>query len=323
MGMLVAGQWQVDDLRRSDAQGRFVRAETAFRDWVSADGHTGFPAQAGRYHLYISLACPWAHRTLIMRQLKGLQAAVGLSIVDWLLTADGWHFSQAPGAIPDSVNGAKFLREIYLKARPDYTGRVSVPVLWDQERGTIVNNESREILRMLDLEFDACASDRTSYAPPELRAQVDAMISANYETINNGVYRCGFARSQQAYDEAVTALFARLDECERLLARQRYLCGPRLTEADWCLFTTLVRFDAVYVTHFKCNLRRIADYPQLGNYLRDLYQVPGVKETVDFAHIKNHYFQSHTSINPTRIVPRGFLLDLYAPHDRQRAYGSG
>ncbi len=318
MGMLIEGKWQVDDPNRTDTAGRFVRRDTSFRHWLSADGSTGFKAEPGRYHLYVSLACPWAHRTLIMRALKGLEDALSISIVDLLLGADGWRFSTAPGAIPDPVNGAQFLREIYLKAQSDYTGRVSVPVLWDKTKRTIVNNESREIMRMLDLECDAFARNKTSYAPPELRPEVDRMIDFLFGNINNGVYRAGFARTQPAYDEAVKDVFAALERLEQGLGRQRYLCGSRVTEADWCLFTTLVRFDAVYHTHFKCNLKRIVDYPNLWGYLRELYQLPGVKPTVNFEHIKGHYFQSHRFINPFGIVPQGPLLDFDAPHLRDR-----
>jgi putative glutathione S-transferase len=318
MGRLIEGAWTKDDVVRTDAKGRFVRSDSVFRDWVTADGRSGYAAEAGRYHLYVSLACPWAHRTLIVRNLRGLDRAISLSVVDYFLGPEGWHFSDAPGAIPDPVHGARLLREVYVKASPGYTGRVTVPVLWDKRTGTIVNNESREIVRMFDTAFDAYAREGTGFLPAGREAEVDATIDANYAPINNGVYRAGFARSQEAYDEAVTELFAALDRCEAVLARRRYLCGDRITEADWCLFTTLVRFDAVYHTHFKCNLRRIADYPNLGNYLKDLYQVPGVAETVDFTHIKGHYFRSHTSINPSGIVPNGPLLDLATPHDRDR-----
>jgi putative glutathione S-transferase len=321
--MFIEGKWVADDPNRNDTAGRFVRRETVFRDRVTADGSSGFPAVVGRYHLYVSLACPWAHRTLILRTLKGLQDAISVSIVDWHLGPDGWHFSDQPGAIPDTVNGAQLLRDLYLKAKPDYTGRVSVPVLWDKQRGTIVNNESREIIRMFDTAFDAVAARRVSFLPTGQTAEVDAMIDANFTSINNGVYRAGFAKTQAAYDEAVKEVFAGLDRCEAILARRRYLCGHAITEADWCLFTTLVRFDAVYVTHFKCNLRRIVDYPNLWNYLKELYQVPGMAETVNFEHIKNHYFGSHVFLNPLGIVPAGPLLDLIAPHDRAgRSYAA-
>ena len=320
MGMLIDGKWTLDDVARTDPQGRFVRRPSDFRSRVTADGRSGFRAEAGRYHLYVSLACPWAHRTIIMRKLKGLEEAISLSVVDYLLGPDGWSFGDAGGPFADPVHGARLLRELYVKAQPGCTSRVTVPVLWDKRTGTIVNNESAEILRMLDTEFDACAGNRTSYVPPDLKARVDETIAANFHSINNGVYRTGFAKSQLAYDEAGTELFAALDRCEALLGRRRYLCGDRITEADWCLFTTLIRFDAVYVTHFKCNLRRIVDYPHLGNYLRELYQLPGVAETVNFTHIKHHYFRSHTHINPLGIVPQGPLLDLDQPHDRNRSY---
>ncbi len=318
MGLMIEGHWHMDDPARTDAAGRFVRRDTTFRKTISADGRSGFPAEAGRYHLYVSLACPWAHRTLILRKLKGLEQAISLSVVGYQMGDDGWVFDGAPGTLPDTVNGARLLREVYLKADPRYTGRVSVPVLWDKQTSTIVNNESREIVRMFDTELDAQAAHKRSYLPPDLKAQVDETITLNQEQINNGVYRCGFSKSQGAYDEAVGILFAALDRCEAILARQRYLCGDRITEADWCLFPTLVRFDPVYVTHFKCNLRRLVDYPNLWNYTRELYQVPGVAETVNLEHIKGHYFGSHRMINPTGIVPRGPLIDFTAPHDRGR-----
>lgn len=321
MGMLVEGKWQTDDVRYTDASGRFVRRDTTFRRWITADGSSGFPAEAGRYHLYVSLACPWAHRTLILRSLKGLEDAISLAVVDYHLGPEGWHFSDRPGAIPDTVLGARFLRDVYLKADPAFTGRVSVPVLWDTQQATIVNNESRDIVRMLDTEFDAVAKHPVSYLPAGRKDEVDAMIDANYSSINNGVYRAGFARTQAAYEEAARDVFMGLNRCEVLLERNRYLCGDRITEADWCLFTTLVRFDAVYVNHFKCNLRRIVDYRNLWNYLKDLYQVPGVAQTVNFEHIKGHYFGSHLFLNPTGIVPIGPQLNLEEPHDRaKRSY---
>jgi putative glutathione S-transferase len=318
MGIMIEGKWHIDDPARTDAAGRFVRRDTSFRNWVTADGKSGYPAEAGRYHLYVSLACPWAHRTLILRKVKGLEPAISLSVVSYVLGDDGWSFDNVPGTVPDSVNGARFLREVYLKADPAYTGRVSVPVLWDKRTGTIVNNESREIVRMFDTEFNALAANQRTLLPPELKAQVDETITINQEQINNGVYRCGFAKSQAAYDEAVGILFAALERCEAILGRQRYLCGERLTEADWCLFPTLARFDPVYVTHFKCNVRRIVDYPNLWNYTKELYQLPGVAKTVNLEHIKRHYFGSHPFINPTGIVPQGPAIDFSAPHDRAR-----
>ena len=313
-GMMVEGEWKTERQWRSE-NGRFVRSTTSFRDWVTADGSSGFPAEAGRYHLYVAWACPWAHRTAILRKLKGLEEAIGLSAVGSFMGDEGWAFHDEPGAIPDTVNGAHYLREVYAKADPEYTGRVTTPVLWDKASGTIVNNESREIIRMLDTEFGELASG-PDYCPEDLRDEIDETISAIYEPINNGVYRSGFATSQEAYEEAVTELFDALDHWEGVLSTRRYLCGNRITEADWCLFPTLVRFDAVYHGHFKCNLRRIIDYPNLWGYLRDLYQQPGVAETVKMEHIKKHYYRSHESINPTRIVPKGPVLDFTEPHDR-------
>ncbi len=321
MGMLVNGEWTTK-WYEPDKEGHFVRNDTRFRDRVTADGSSGFPAAAGRYHLYVSLACPWAHRTLIMRARKGLEKAISLSIVDPFMGDDGWSFSEFPGSISDSVNDARFLREIYQKADPEYTGRVTVPVLWDRETETIVNNESREILRMLDVAFDAFAEHPEVHDVwPEMEAEIDATITALYKPINNGVYRAGFAVSQRAYDEAAGELFRALDGWDAVLGRQRYLTGNRISEADWCFFTTLLRFDAVYYVHFKCNWKRIADYPNLSNYLRDLYQQPGVAGTVNLEHIKQHYYRSHPMINPHRIVPLGPQLDFAAPHDRDR-FGS-
>ena len=318
MGLLIGGKWQRDDAVGADVQGRFIRSESTFRRQISADGSTGFKAEPGRYHLYVALSCPWAHRTLIMRKLKGLEDAVSLSVVDSMAGAEGWRFSTSPGTIPDTVYGAEFLWQVYVKAQPDYTGRVTVPVLWDKRTNSLVNNESREILRMFDVEFDAFAKNPTSYAPEDLRVQADELITANYVPINNGVYRAGFAKSQAAHEESVRGLFAALDRCEATLARRRYLCGDRITEADWCLFTTLVRFDSVYYTLFKCNLRRIVDYPNLWNYTKELYQVPGVAETTDFRHIKEGYFGGMTFLNPSGIVPLGPLLDFRTSHDRAR-----
>lgn len=318
MGHLERGRWVTDEWKR-DEEGRFVRSETSFRNWVRADGSTGFTPDPGRYHLYVSLACPWAHRTLIARSLKGLREVIGVSIVDPFMGEDGWRFSEAPDAIPDTLLGKKFLREVYTEADPHYTGRVTVPVLWDKKRHTICNNESREILRMLDHEFNAIAENPDlDLAPPELVKRVDATIDEIYGPINNGVYRCGFATTQKAYDEAVEELFTALGRQESLLAGRRYLCGNRLTEADICMFTTLVRFDPVYHYHFKCNIRRIRDFPNLWNYLKDVYQTPGVAETVNLQHIRIHYYTSHEKVNPTRIVPAGPLIDYTEPHDRER-----
>ncbi len=315
MGQFIEGKWTTEWYQPDD-KGRFQRPQTKFHDRITADGASGFKAEAGRYHLYVSLACPWAHRTLILRKLKKLEDAISISVVDHFMADDGWEFTDNPGCIPDSVNQKQFLREIYLLASPNYTGRVTVPVLWDKQTGVIVNNESREIIRMLDTEFDAIGDSSVSFYPETLRKLVDETIDAIYEPINNGVYRSGFAVSQEAYTEAVTELFSGLDHWEQVLGRQRYLCGTVITEADWCLFTTLMRFDSVYVGHFKCNVQRIVDYPNLWNYLKELYQVPGVAETVNMDHIKNHYYQSHESINPTRIVPKGPVIDFGESHNR-------
>lgn len=317
MGRLVDGKWTTE-WYGSDAQGRFQRDPTRFHDRVTADGSSGFAAAAGRYHLYVSWACPWAHRTLIARELKQLNGVIGISVVDPWMGDDGWQFSEAPGATRDSVNGARCLWEIYVKARPGYTGRVTVPVLWDKQTGTIVNNESREILRMLDCEFEAFADRSLTLCPAELQPSIDAEIDALYDPINNGVYRAGFATRQGAYDEAVEQLFAALDRYEERLSRQRYLCGDVLTEADVCLFTTLLRFDPVYHYHFKCNLERLRDYPNLWNYTKDIYQFRNIRETCNLDHIKQHYFRSHPNINPTGIVPRGPRIDYDEPHDRAR-----
>ncbi|HXL68938.1 MAG TPA: glutathione S-transferase family protein [Xanthobacteraceae bacterium] len=324
MGMLVDGVWQERGYDTTSG-GRFQREPTRFHNWITPDGalgpsgEGGFAAAPGRYHLYISLACPWAHRTLIFRKLKKLEDAISLSIVDPVMREGGWRFSDAPAAIPDFVNGKEWLREIYLMTDPKFTGRVTVPVLWDKEKKTIVNNESSEIIRMLNSAFDAFTDAQEDYYPAPLRAEIDRINAFVYKNVNNGVYRAGFATTQAAYDEAFRHLFIALDEIERHLGTHRYLAGERITEADWRLFTTLVRFDAVYYSHFKCNLRRIADYANLSNYLRELYQWPGVRHTVSFDHIKTHYYASHRSINPTGIVPRGPALDYDAPHDRARS----
>ena len=322
MRALVDGVWQ--DEKITSEGGRFVRQPTRFRNWVTTDGgpgpsgEGGFAAEPGRYHLYVSLACPWAHRTLIFRKLKQLEDVVSVSGVSPMLGAQGWTFDEHEGSSGDAVNRARILADVYLVADPRYSGRVSVPVLWDKKRRTIVNNESAEIIRMFNSAFDAFTKVRHDFYPAELRAEIDRINERVYENINNGVYRTGFATTQEAYEEAFGALFAALDELETRLSRQRYLAGGKLTEADWRLFTTLVRFDAVYYSHFKCNLRRIIDYPNLSNYLRELYQVPCVAETVSMDHIKRHYYGSHRHINPTGIVPLGPQLDFAAPHDRER-----
>ncbi len=321
MGMMIDGEWVASEWEVNKT-GAFKRPVSSFRDRVTADGSSGFAAEAGRYHLYVSYACPWAHRTLIFRSLKKLEDAVSLSVVDHFLGEDGWEFTDHPGCIPDSVNGARYLREVYAKAKPDYTGRVTVPVLWDRERKTIVNNESAEIIRMFNAEFDGLGNDgggaALDFYPQDLRGEIDAINETVYERVNNGVYKCGFAVKQAPYEAAVEALFATLDDIEERLSRQRYLCGGRLSEADWRLFTTLLRFDPVYHGHFKCNVRRLADYANLWNYTRELYQVPGVAATCNLDHIKRHYYESHETVNPTRIVPKGPDIDFAAPHDRER-----
>ena len=324
MGLLVDGVWQDEQHSTRTLGGRFVRPTTRFRNWVTQDGSPGptgeggFAAARGRYHLYVALPCPWAHRTVIMRMLKGLEDVVSMSVLEPLYGPHGWRFGTSPGTSPDSVNGASELAEIYLRADPRYTGRVSVPGLWDRERRTIVNNESAEIIRMLNGAFGRFTNVRTDYYPPALREEIDRVNALVYENVNNGVYRAGFATAQEAYEEAFHAVFGALDELERRLSRQRYLVGADITEADWRLFTTLVRFDAVYYSHFKCNLRRIIDYPNLSNYLRDLYQQEGVAATVNMDHIKRHYYGSQRHVNPTGIVPLGPQLDFSAPHDRGR-----
>ncbi len=324
MGMLVDGVWSLEDRALSDPTGRFNRPSSVFRNWVTVDGAAGpsgvggFKAEPGRYHLYVSLACPWAHRTLLLRKMKGLEGMVGLSVVNWFMAENGWTFEDGPGVIADPVFHARYLHEIYAAAQPDYTGRVNVPVLLDRANGRIVNNESSEIIRMFNSAFDAFTDVRTDYYPAALRGEIDSINQRIYETVNNGVYRSGFATTRAAYEQAARALFETLDFLEDRLSRQRYLVGRQTTEADWRLFTTLVRFDAVYYSHFKCNLRRIVDYPNLGNYLLDLYQVPGVAETVSLDHIKRHYYGSHRNVNPTGIVPIGPILDFTRPHDRGR-----
>lgn len=321
MGRLVDGTWTTEGYN-ADAKGGFAREPTSFRDRVTADGSSGLPAVAGRYHLYVSLACPWAHRTLILRALKGLEDAITVSVVDPYMGENGWFFSDTPGSTRDEVNGAAFLWQVYVKAKPHATGRATVPILWDKERDTIVNNESREIVRMLDTQFDAVAKNRVTLYPERLGREIDAAIDGMYEAVNNGVYRAGFAFTQDAYGTAVTELFARLDRYEAVLEKQRYLCGDTLTEADVFLFTTLFRFDPVYYVHFKCNVRRISEYPALSAYLRDLYQTDGIAETCNLDHVKQHDYRSHPFLNPRGLVPKGPALALDAPHGRER-FGGG
>ncbi len=318
MGLLVEGKWQDKWYDTKSTGGRFVRRESQFREWITADGSSGFKAEPGRYHLYVSLACPWAHRTLLFRKLKKLEGMISLSIVDPLMEENGWEFSDYESSIEDSVNGSDYLHQIYTTAKPDYTGRVTVPVLWDKEKKTIVNNESSEIILMLNSEFDEFGNSTQDFYPPELRDEIDQINEVVYRNINNGVYKCGFATTQQAYEEAFNNLFSTLDQIESILSKKRYLVGDKLTLADWRLFTTLLRFDSVYYTHFKCNLRRIEEYPHISNYLRELYQYPGIQETANFKHIKEHYFKSHKTINPTGIVPSGPELDLSTPHNRSK-----
>jgi putative glutathione S-transferase len=315
MGYLLDGAWHDGWYDTAKTGGEFVRTETVFRDRITADGSSGPRAEAGRYHLYVSLACPWAHRTLIFRMLKRLKDAIFVSVVEPVMSEQGWAFSDA---FPDRVNGFSYLHQVYNRARSRYSGRVTVPVLWDRQRETIVNNESSEIIRMLNSEFGAVVPSGHDYYPPALRAWIDEINAVVYDNVNNGVYRCGFAGTQEAYEAAAKRLFDVLDMLEKRLSTARYLVDDTLTEADWRLFTTLVRFDAVYHGHFKCNLRRIEDYPNLSNYLRELYQVPGIAETVSFDHIKRHYYMSHEHINPSRIVPIGPLLDFERSHDRAR-----
>jgi putative glutathione S-transferase len=321
-GVFVDGVWRTQWYDSSASGGRFVPSEPIYRNWVTPDGSAGrsgeggFAAEADRYHLYVSLACPYAHRTLIFRKLKRLEDAISVSVLAPVMGERGWEFGDEPGTTPDTVNGVRELGEIYLLANPRYTGRVSVPVLWDKKRRTIVNNESPEIIRMLNSAFSAFTDDRADYYPAELRPEIDRVNERVYRDVNTGVYRAGFATAQDAYEEGCRDVFAALDWLEARLSDQRYLVGRRLTETDWRLFTSLLRFDAVYHGHFKCNLRRLADYRNLSGFARELYQIPGVAETVNMDHIKRHYYMSMTAINPSRIVPLGPQLDFAVRHDR-------
>jgi putative glutathione S-transferase len=309
-GYLQRGVWHTGWYDTSKTSGEFVRGVAGYRYWITADGASGFEAEPGRYHLYVSRACPWAHRTLIVRSLKRLEQAISLSVVEPVMGDNGWEFGSGPGCIPDTVNGLRYLHQVYTAADPAYTGRVTVPVLWDKRRRTIVNNESSEILRMLDGAFDAFTPVRENLYPQALRERIDEINALVYDNVNNGVYRCGFAGSQASYERAFERLFTTLDQLDEQLGRTRYLVGEARTEADWRLFTTLVRFDAVYYVHFKCNLRRIAEYPNLSRFVRELYRVPGVAQTVDMDHIKRHYYLSHRFLNPSGIVPKGPALGL-------------
>ncbi len=323
MGLLVDGQWHDEWYDTESNNGRFVRDASQFRNWVTPDGTVGptgsggFKAESSRYHLYVSYACPWAHRTLIFRKLKALEGHISVSVVNWIMAAQGWTFAEAPGVIADPVNRASYLHEVYTAANAHYSGRVTVPVLWDKQTRTIVNNESSEIIRMFNSAFDDLEGVKPlDLYPDELASDINRWNELIYPSINNGVYRAGFATTQQAYEEAVTKLFDALDELEQHLSASRYLVGDRITEADWRLFTTLVRFDPVYVGHFKTNLKRIVDFPNLWGYVRDLYQQPDVAETVNMQHIKGHYYESHRTINPAGVVPIGPDVDFGAPHDR-------
>ena len=324
MGRLIDGVWRPAGYDPTRSGGRFVRADSQLRNWITAagdpgpSGRGGFAAAPGRYHLYVSYACPWAHRTLIVRRLKGLEDLITLSVVHWFMGDEGWTFAAGDGVVADPINNASHLHQVYTAAVPDYTGRVTVPVLWDKQTGTIVSNESSEIIRMFNGAFDAWGRAELDLYPAPLRDEIEAVNATVYDTVNNGVYKSGFAGTQAAYEEAVAAVFTTLDSLEMRLSGQRYLVGDRVTEADWRLFVTLVRFDPVYHGHFKCNLRRLRDYPNLWNYTLELFQVPGVADTVNLAHIKHHYYASHESINPTRIVPMGPIIDYTAAHDRDR-----
>lgn len=319
MGLLIDGEWHDKWYDTESTGGKFEREKTKFRNRVTADGSSGFKAEKNRYHLYVSLACPWAHRTLIFRKLKNLEDVISLSVVHPHMGENGWEFGEYPGSTGDTLNGFSYLHQVYTLAEPDFTGRVTVPVLWDKHKETIVNNESAEIIRMLNSEFDEFSSSVTDYYPEELRPEIDEINSVVYENVNNGVYKCGFATKQNAYEEAFHSLFDTLDSLEKKLHESRYLAGERITEADWRLFTTLVRFDPVYHTHFKCNRRKIAEYPALNNYLKELYQYDDVRKTVNFDHIKTHYYSSHKNINPTGIIAVGPDMSLDAPHNRENA----
>ncbi len=323
MGLLVDGNWEDKWYDTKSTGGKFKRSEAAFRNWITADGSAGpsgeggFKAEAGRYHLYVSLACPWAHRALVFRALKGLTDLIDVSVVHPDMLGDGWTFeTDFDGATGDTLYGLPFARDVYLKAKPDMSGRVTVPILWDKERETIVSNESSEIIRMFNSAFDGITGDTQDFWPEDLREAIEPVNARIYDTVNNGVYKAGFATTQEAYEEAVYPLFESLDWIEGILSENRYLMGDRVTEADWRLFTTLIRFDKVYHGHFKCNRRRIVDYPNIWGYLRELYQWDGVAETVNFDHITRHYHYSHDTINPNRIVPIGPKLDLMSPHGR-------
>ena len=323
MGLLVDGQWQDRWYDTSKSGGRFERSASQLRNWITPDGEAGpsgrggFKAEPGRYHLYVSYACPWAHRTLIYRALKGLEDMISVSAVDWLMKENGWTFKdRGDGIVGDDLFAKDYLYQVYLESEPDYSGRVTVPLLWDKQTGRIVSNESAEIIRMFNSAFDGVGAKPGDYYPEDRRAEIDALNERIYDTVNNGVYKSGFATTQEAYEEAVGPLFDSLDWLEDILARSRFLTGDTPTEADWRLLPTLLRFDLVYHGHFKCNIRRIADYPNLSGYMRDLYQWPGIADTCNFGHAKRHYYASHDTVNPTGIVPVGPVRNLDAPHGR-------
>ncbi|MFC6339833.1 glutathione S-transferase family protein [Pseudomonas sp. CCM 7891] len=328
MGLLIEGRWH-DQWYESSADGSFQREQAQRRHWITADGQPGpsgeggFVAEAGRYHLYVSLACPWAHRTLILRKLKDLEGLIDVSVVSWLMLENGWTFDKAHGSTGDKLDGFSYMHQRYTADTATYTGRVTVPVLWDKKLKRVVSNESAEIIRMFNSAFNGLTGNELDLYPEALRPTIDALNERIYPAVNNGVYRAGFATSQKAYEVAFDDVFAELEHLEQHLGNQRYLSGEYLTEADIRLFTTMIRFDAVYYSHFKCNLRRIADYPNLSNWLKELYQWPGIAETVDFSHIKGHYYASHRTINPTGIVPKGPLQVFEAKHDRERLSGKG
>lgn len=311
MGLLQQGKWVDQWYDTNKTGGQFVRQDSRFRNWITADGEQGFKAEKGRYHLYVSLACPWAHRALIFRALKQLEDYIDVTVVDPIMLENGWEMS-------DPLYGLDYLYQLYLKADPSYEGRVTVPVLWDKHTQTIVNNESSEIIRMFNSAFNHLTGNQNDYHPIALHEEIDQINQRIYDTINNGVYRAGFATTQEAYESAFDALFKSLDWLEETLSQQRYLCGATLTEADWRLFTTLIRFDAVYFGHFKTNRQLLSSFPNISHYVRELYQVPGIADTVDFEHIKTHYYASHGSINPTGIVPSGPILEFDQPHNRTR-----
>lgn len=322
MGLLIEGQWHNKWYDTKSTGGKFIRTEAQFRNWITADGkagptgESGFKAEAGRYHLYVSLACPWAHRTLIFRKLKGLEKMISISVVNPLMKEHGWTFKPAEGVIADPLHQAKYLHQVYTLADKHYSGRVTVPLLWDKLQNKPVNNESSDIIRMLNQAFDDIGAEEDDFYPTALQPDIDAINAEVYDCINNGVYKAGFATTQTAYEEAVIPLFNALDKMESILSDNRYLAGDTLTEADWRLFTTLIRFDSVYHGHFKCNLKQIEDCANLSHYIRALYQWPGVAETVNFQHIKTHYYASHDTINPTGVVPMGPEINYARPHNR-------